>query len=100
MNLGFVKRMHEVGNEDHILKDYEDLPHGLGYMPGEHHVTPVVHTPRMIPVVIRDKAVEELHRMEKMGVITRQREPTERVDTMVAEVTPRMKQLSENIVHY
>lgn len=93
MKLGLLKRMHEVGKEDDILKDYEDLFDGLGCIPGQHHilidhtVTPVVHAPRRIPVAIRDKVVEELHRMEKVGVITRQTEPTEWVNSMVTVVT-------------
>lgn len=46
----------------------------IGCLPGQHHiqidhtVKPVVHAPRKIPVALRDRVVEELHRMEKMGV--------------------------------
>lgn len=61
--------MGEVGKEDDILKDYEDLFDGLECIHGQHHiltdhtVKPVIHAPRRIPVAIRDKVVEELHRM-------------------------------------
>ncbi|CAJ1049307.1 uncharacterized protein K02A2.6-like [Xyrichtys novacula] len=95
VKLGLLKRMHEILKEDDILKDYEDLFDGLGCIPGQHHiqidhtVTPVVHAPRRVPVAIRDRVVEELHRMVKMGVITRQTEPTDWVNSMVTVVTPK-----------
>ena len=40
-------------------------------------------------MALRDRVVEELQRMEKMGVITRQIEPTEWVNSMVTVVTPK-----------
>ena len=78
VKLGLVKRMHEDGKENDILKGYEDLFTRLGCLPGQHHiqtdhtVTPVVHAPRRIPVALRDRINDELQRMEKLGVITRQ----------------------------
>ena len=95
VKLGLVKRVHEVKMENDILKEFEDLFDGLGCIPGQHHiqidhtVTPVVHAPRRIPVALRDRVVEELQRMVKMGVITRQTEPTEWVNSMVTVVTPK-----------
>ena len=41
---------------------------------------PVVHAPRKAPVPQKAKVVEELKRMEKLGVIVRQEEPTEWVN--------------------
>ncbi len=86
--------MHVVSKENDILKEYEGLFSGLGCLPGQHHiqidqtVKPVVHTPRRIPVALRDRVVDELHRMEKLGVIARQNEPMEWVDSMVTIVKP------------
>ena len=37
---------------------------------------PVVHSPRKIPVPRREKVFEELKKMEKLGVIVRQEEPS------------------------
>lgn len=95
LKLGLVKRMHNVGKENDILEQYSDLFNGLGCLPGQHHiqidpkVTPVVHAPRRIPVALRDRVIEELKRMEKLGVIARQTEPTEWVNSMVTVVTPK-----------
>lgn len=95
LKLGLVKRMYEVNKEHNILKDYNDLFDGLGCLPGQHHiqidhtVTPVVHAPRKIPVALRERVVKELQRMESMGVIARQTEPTEWVNSMVTVVTPK-----------
>lgn len=92
--LALVKRMHDVSKENDILKEYDDLFSGLGCSPGQHHiqidpiVTPIVHAPRRIPVTLRDKIVEELQLMEKLGVIARQTEPTEWVNSMVTVVKP------------
>lgn len=44
---------------------------------------PVVHAPRKVPVPQRAKVDEELKRMEKLGVIVRQEEPTEWVNSLV-----------------
>lgn len=93
--LGLVKRLYEIGKDTDILKDFEDLFSGLGCLPGKHHieidhtVRPVIHAPRKIPVALRDKVIDELHRMEQMGVIAKQTEPTEWVNSMVTVVTPK-----------
>lgn len=87
--------MHDVRRDTDILKDYEELFNGLGCLPGQHHiqidhtVTPVVYAPRRISVAPRDRIVEQLQRMEKLGVIARQVEPTEWVNSMVTVVTPK-----------
>ncbi len=46
-------------------------------------VEPVIHAPRRIPHAIKDKVKAELDRMEKLGVIVKQTEPTEWVNSMV-----------------
>uniref|UniRef100_A0A3P9LFC2 ribonuclease H n=1 Tax=Oryzias latipes TaxID=8090 RepID=A0A3P9LFC2_ORYLA len=95
LKIGLVQRVYAVGKEQDILKDYNDLFDGLGCLPGQHHiqidpsVSPVVHAPRRIPVALRDRVVKELQRMENMGVIIRQTEATEWVNSMVTVVTPK-----------
>lgn len=88
-----IKRLYEIEKSSDILKDFDGLFEGLGCLPGEHHIQidpnirPVVHAPRRIPVALREKVVEELQRMEQMGVIAKQTEPTEWVNSMVTVVT-------------
>lgn len=54
-------------------------------------VTPVVHPPRKIPIAIKDKVKTELDRMTEMGVIVKQEEPTEWVNSMVTVIKPNGK---------
>ena len=78
-------------NLDNILSqpEYDELLKELGCLPGEHSiklnksVTPTVQTPRKIPVALRDKVRDELTRMESLGVIVKQDEPTPWVNSMV-----------------
>lgn len=75
--------------ESDILSENEDLSTGLGCIPGVYHiqtdpdVTPVVHAHRKVPVTLKDKTETELKRMEGLGVITKQTEPTDWVNSMV-----------------
>ena len=83
-----VKRVYDIKKDNDILNGFDDLCSGLGCLPGIHHIqidptiSPVVHAPRKVPVALRDKVVEELHRMEQNGVITRQIEPTDWVSRL------------------
>ena len=80
-----------VANQS-ILKGYSDLFQGLGCIPGEHtikvdpSIPTVVYPPRKAPVSLKDKIKNEIHPMEQTGVIVRQTEPTDWVNSMVAVV--------------
>lgn len=80
--------------ESDILSDYEDLFTGLGCIPGVYHIeadpniTPVVHAPRKVPVALKIKIETELKRMASLGVITKQTEPTDWVNSMVTVTKP------------
>ena len=52
------------------------------------HVTPVVHPPRQIPYMLRDKVKAELDRMERMGIITKVEQPTKWVSPIVVVKKP------------
>jgi hypothetical protein len=62
-----------------ILREYSDLFKGLACLPGKHTiridstVKPVVHPPRRVPITLKDRIEEGLDRMEKTGVIEKQR---------------------------
>ena len=102
--MGLLARIHSLQQHDiperptdldqSILDEYPDLFQGLGCLPGEHtikldpSVPPVVHPPRKVPVSLKEKIKDELYRMEKAGVIVRQTEPTDWVNSMVAVVKP------------
>ena len=48
----------------------------------------MVHPSRKVPVPQREKVIEELKRMEKLGVIVRQEDPTEWVNSIVVVHKP------------
>lgn len=62
-------------------------------MPGHHHIqidpeiSAVIHPLRGVPVALKDKIVDKLHRMEEQGVITR-------VNSMVTVVKPNKIRIS------
>ena len=99
VKLGLLKRVHQLTSDTPPAKtveldDYPELFKGLGCLPGTYRIeladgaTPVVHAPRKIPVPQREKVVEELKRMEQLGVIVRQEEPTEWVNSLVVVQKP------------
>lgn len=75
--------------KEEILKTYDDVFKGLGELPGKHHinidetVTPVVHPPHKVPAALCHEVKIELERMESLGVIVNQDEPTDWVHSMV-----------------
>ena len=97
VKLGLLKRVHQLTSNPPLarttveLDDYPELFSGLGCLPGTYRIelaesaTPVVHSPSKIPVPQREKVVEELKRMEQLGVIVRQEEPTEWMNSLVVE---------------
>lgn len=94
--LGLIRRVYSVDKKDNtdILSKYEDVFTGLGCVPGLHHiqlnpdVTPVIHPPRKVPIALKDRIKAELDRMEDLGVIVKQTEPTDWVNSMVTVVKP------------
>lgn len=76
---------------------YENLFKVLGCLPGMHTVgvhktaSPVVHPPGKIPIAIKEKVKAELDRMTEMGVIVKQEEPKEWVNSMVTVIKPNDK---------
>ncbi|XP_060079959.1 uncharacterized protein K02A2.6-like [Ylistrum balloti] len=100
--LGLIKRIHSIQTSAGkvpagIDEGFEDLFSGLGCLPGEHSikldksVTLVVHPPRRVPISLRDKVKDELDRMENLGVIVKQEEPTEWVNSLVTVLKPNGK---------
>lgn len=62
----------------------------IGKLPVVYHmhldnsVHPTICTPRQVPLSMKDKIIEELNRMSKLGVIKPVQDPTEWVSAMVA----------------
>ena len=80
-----------------IESSYKDLFEGLGCMPDTYtikvdpSVKPVIHPPRKVPISMKEKVKTELLRMESEGVIKKQTEPTDWVNSMVVVPKPNGK---------
>ncbi|MCG7877651.1 MAG: RNase H-like domain-containing protein, partial [Candidatus Thiodiazotropha endolucinida] len=103
--LGLIQRLFKIHcneefNEKELPQDiqkYNDLFKGLGCLPDTYtiktdpSIKPVIHPPRKIPVSLKDKVKMELQKMEKEGIIVKQTQPTEWVNSMVAAPKPNGK---------
>ncbi|XP_060084332.1 uncharacterized protein K02A2.6-like [Ylistrum balloti] len=101
--MGLVKRIHSVvsGSTNHIpddiQKQYGHVFKGIGCMPGTYsikvdpNVKPVIHPPRKIPIFLKERVKEELESMERQGIIVKQTEPTQWVNSMVTVTKPNGK---------
>ena len=49
----------------------------------------MVHAPRKVPVALHDRVKEDLQRMEHDGVIKKQEEPTDWLNSMIIVETPK-----------
>lgn len=84
--LGMVNRVFSVNVKD---LNCEDLFKGLGKLPGKYRIVieegahPSVCPVRKIPIGVREKLLDELNRMEQMGVIRKVNHPTPWVNAIV-----------------
>ena len=71
--------------------DYPECFNGIGQLPGTYHINlnpsvpPVVHSPRRVPIALRDDVKHELNNMEQDGIIQKiiEGQPTEWVNNLV-----------------
>ena len=80
--------------QEFILDHCKDVFEGLGHIGDskivlEQDVKPVQHTPRRIPVAIRDRVKKKLDDLEDKGIITKETQPTEWISSMVVVTTPK-----------
>ena len=77
-------------NKETLLKKYpEAFSEGVGELAGEYNirndksVDPVQHTPRRVPVALREKVKEALETLEKQQIIVPVTTPTPWISSMV-----------------
>ena len=80
--------------KSNVLEDYKDSFDKVGRFPGEtYHIklidnpTPVVHSPRTVPVHIMPLFKEELDKMIKDDIIAEVTDPTDWVNSIVCHIT-------------
>ena len=94
-----VQRIDSIGvKPDDLLDEYKDVFKGLGCIAGTtHHIEinpnhkSVVHPASQVPVTLRSKLKDELHRMAQMNVIEQVHKPTDWVNSMVMVTKPNGK---------
>ncbi|KAL2080104.1 hypothetical protein ACEWY4_023897 [Coilia grayii] len=97
VKLGFVKlgpTVHALQQEVPELTEYKDLfdCSTIGKLPVVYRmclddsVHPTICSPKRVPLAMKDKTIEELYRMTKLGVIKPVQGPSEWVSAMVAAV--------------
>ena len=104
--IGLIQRLYNIHTNElpkqkdlpqDIDSSYKDLFEGLGCMPDTYSikvdpsVKPVIHPPRKVPISMKEKVKTELLRMESEGVIKKQTEPTDWVNSMVVVPKPNGK---------
>ena len=78
----------------HILNKYADVFDGIGCFEGEYHITldttvaTVVHSPRRVPVALREPLKEELDTLIQPGIIAKVDRPTDWVNSCVCVTKP------------
>ena len=84
---------HSYLTRDQILSDYKDVFKGLGHIGDttivpDPSVKPMQHSPRRVPVALRDKVKAKLDDLEKKGIVEKVTTPTEWISSMVVVTTP------------
>lgn len=80
--------------KEFIVRHYKDVFEGLGHI-GDSKIVlkpdakPVQHTPRRVPIAIKDKVKDKLDELENKGIIAKVTEPTEWISSMVVVMTPK-----------
>ena len=74
-----------------ILREFPECFNGIGELEGTYHitldprVTPVINSPRRVPIALKEEIKEELTSMEQQGIIQKVTEgqPTDWVNSLV-----------------
>ena len=80
-----------------ILNKYADVFDGIGCFEGEYRITvdstvpPVLHSPRRVPVALREPLKEELDTLIQQGIIAKVNRPTDWVNLCVCVTKPNGK---------
>lgn len=84
ISLGLISNVNVIN-----IDKYSDLFQGLGKLPGKYsivinkNIQPVVSPTRKIPLGIKGKLLDELRRMEELGVVRKVTHPTDWVNAIV-----------------
>lgn len=75
-----------------IVTEFEDVFNGLGCLPGlfqlkvDKKITPIKNAPHRASIPLRKKLEEKIYELEKLGVITKENDPTEWISNIVVVI--------------
>ena len=83
----------KILTEEQIIANYRDVFEGLGHIGNttivnDPLVKPTQHSPRRVPIAIRDKVKEKLEDLESKGIVEKVTIPTEWISSMVVVTKP------------
>ena len=83
----------KILTEEQIIVNYRDVFEGLGHIGdttivNDPLVKPTQHSPRRVPIAIRDKVKEKLEDLESKGIVEKVTIPTEWISSMVVVTKP------------
>ena len=80
--------------KEEVSKSYKDIFTGLGRLPGTCHIElddtkrPVQHSPRKVPIPLREELKTKIKLLEKDGIVSKVNQPTDWINSMVAVKKP------------
>ena len=90
--------MHQVSDEkplteEDLFSKYHDVFTGLGHIGNvkivvDKNVTPVQHSPRRVPVALREDVKKKIIELQEKGIIKKAEEPSEWISNMVVVAKP------------
>jgi hypothetical protein len=85
---------HEIEKPEDIIEHYQETFKGLGCLPGPYHievddtVKPVQHTPRRVPIPLKEKLRDKIDDLVKQGIIVKEDEPADWISSIVTILKP------------
>ena len=81
-------------SKEEVLTKYPNVFQGTGKLQGQYKLEieedakPVIHSPRRVPVALKEKLKHELKRLQSIGITERVTEPTPWVSSLVVVQNP------------
>ena len=89
-----INHLRQNQQAEDLVNKYSAVFEGLGCLPGaydidiDNTVKPVQHTPRRVPVPLKNKLKDKIDELEKTGIIAQVTEPTPWISSIVTVMKP------------
>jgi hypothetical protein len=88
------EQKHDIQKPEDIIEQYKEVFEGSGRLPGKYHievddtVKPVQHTPRRVPIPLKEKLREKIDDLVKQKIIIKEDDPTDWISSIVTIMKP------------